>query len=176
MHMPSLIWILLLLSLLSDSKVSQPLSVCEVLKALPKHRNQMVTIRGEVLRTEEGTYLRAVECQKPLLVAGLTWEPAYAIHLTPPDSPLVESPELPIPTVTVDPASSRLMSQYAADAKTRIWLTVRGRLETRITFELVKWGDGKLRPYGYGHLNLSPAQLVYQQMKDAVVQSTVKNR
>jgi hypothetical protein len=125
MHMPSLTWILLVLPLLADSKVSQPLTVCEVLKALPKYRNQMVTIRGEILRTEEGTYLSAVECQKPLVVAGHTWEPAYAIHLTPPDSPLVESPELPMPTVSVDPASSRLMSQYAADSKTRIWLTVR---------------------------------------------------
>jgi hypothetical protein len=129
----------------------------------------MVTIRGELLRTEEGSYLSAVECQKPLVVSGFTWEPEYAIDLTTPDSVLVESPELPVAAVSVDPASSKLLNHYAGDSKARILITVRGRLETRRNFELVQWGDGKQRPYGYGHLNASPAQLVYQELRDAVI-------
>jgi hypothetical protein len=76
----------------------------------------------------------------------------------------------------VDPASSKLLNQYAGDSKARIWITVRGRLETRLKFELVQWGDGKQRPYGYGHLNASPAQLVYQEMRDAVIRSSAPKK
>lgn len=169
MHMPSLAWIFLVLPLLADSKTSPPLTVCEVLNALPRYRNQMVTIRGELRSTEEGTYLSAAECHKPLVVSGQTWEPERAISLIPPDSTSVEHPESPAPIVKVDPASGKLLSQPSADSKGRVWITIRGRLETRLNFELVRWGDGTLRPYGYGHLNLSPAQLVYQEMRDAAI-------
>jgi hypothetical protein len=170
--MCNMTWLLVVFLSLSDSKLPPTLTVCEVLKALPKYRDETVTIRGELLRTEEGSYLSAIECQKPLVVSGHTWEPEAAINLTTPDSRSVENPESPVPKVIVDPVSSVLLRQYAADFKTRIWITVRGRLETRVSFDIVKWGDGTLRPYGYGHLNLSPAQLVYFEMKDAAIGSS----
>jgi len=31
---------------------------------------------------------------------------------------------------------------------------------------MVLRGDGKTVPYGYGHMNACPAQLVYQEIKD----------
>ena len=170
--MCNLTWLFLAILALSDSKTAPTLNVCEVLNALPRYRDETVTIRGELLRTEEGSYLSAVECQKPLMVSGHTWRPESAISLTPPDSPSVGRPESPVPKVSVDPGSSMLLNQYATDSKARIWITVRGRLETRVSFEVVKWGDGTLRPYGYGHLNLSPAQLVYFEMKDAVIRNS----
>src|SRR5690242_10788670 len=122
MRMPSLTWILLVLPFLADSKTSQPLTVCDVLKELPRYRNQMVTIRGELRSTEEGTYLSAAQCHKPLVVSGHTWEPERAISLIPPDSSSVEHPESPAPTVKVDPASGKLLSQPAADSKERVWI------------------------------------------------------
>lgn len=176
MDIQRVFWLLLPVLLLADSKTAQTLTVCDALKALPKYRNRMVIIRGELLRTEEGTYLSAVDCQKPLVASGHTWEPEYAINLIPPDSPSVESSESFIASVRVDPASSKLLSRYADDSKTRIWITVRGRLETRLNFELVQWGDGKQRPYGDGHLNASPAQLVYEDMRDAVIRSSAPKK
>lgn len=170
-------WLLLAAAFLLDhSNTPRTLTVCEVLKALPKYRNEIVTIRGEILRTEEGSYLSAAECQKSLVISGQTWDPESAINLTPPDSPSVENREVPLSTVRVDAVTGKLLGQYAGSPGVRIWITVRGRLETRLKFERVKWGDGTLRPYGYGHLNLSPAQMVYQEMKDAVIQERPPKR
>jgi len=122
-------WLFLALLALSDSKTDPTLNVCDVLKALPKYRNEIVTIRGEPVGTEEGTYLSAVECEKPLVVSGHTWAPESAISLIPPDSAFVEHADSPVPIVKVDPASSKLLSQPAADPKDRVYITIRGRLD-----------------------------------------------
>lgn len=155
--------------IMGQARIQQVTTVCSVLDALPTYRNQIVTIRGKLLRNEEGSYLAATECKRPLVIMGYTWSPEYAIYLTPPDSPFVENREDSHVEVKVDPTSDRLLSRYSNDTRVQIWVTVTGRLETRLKFDVVRWGDGRLLPYGYGHLNASPAQLVIREMKDVKV-------
>src|SRR6266545_2956544 len=166
-----LIWALMRTSSVAETprRASDILSVCSVIENLRGYRGKLITVRGELVRTEEGSYLRATWC-RPLLVEGYIWPPeSVRISLIPPSSPEVEEPKQPLPSVHVDPRSAHTLTRKVRDEDACILETVTGRLETRVHFESVLWGNGKRMPYGYGHLNLSPAQLVYTRIEDVEV-------
>jgi hypothetical protein len=143
-------------------------TVCEILADLQSYRNKIVSVSGELVQTEEGTYLRGKACPKPLVTSGHVWP--SLLNLERPTSPLVEQRDAVPSKVSVDPALESLSREDAENPSVHVWVTVTGRLETRSRFEMVLRGDGKTVPYGYGHLNGCPAQLVYQAIKDVVVE------
>jgi len=138
-----------------DSK-SGPMTVCQVISQRDTYRDLHVEIRGRLKSTSEGSYLEGEGCQD-LVTDGFKWATS-AIALgygTPGKPPKIEP--------------SDLVKLQSAGPNDVLYVTVVGLFETRIHFEMVTRGDGKTVPNGYGHLNASPAQLRYQEMKDVTV-------
>jgi hypothetical protein len=169
------VWRFFMFALVADAVLAfaeetrKPLSICELFANLQAYRNKIVTIRGELISTDEGVYLDE-RCPKPLVTSGFVWGNPIVIWLTQTGSSDVENRTSPMPETDVSPIADDLLKKYATDSSVRIWITVAGRLETREKFVMVLRGDGKTVPYGYGHMNACPAQLVCYQMKDVVVE------
>jgi hypothetical protein len=157
-------------SILASAKdARRPIGVCELLTELQRYRDKIVTIRGELVTTDEGVYLDE-KCPKPLVTSGFVWTNPIGVWLTQPGSNDVENRTSPAPETDVRPTADDLLKKYVTDSSVRIWVTVTGRLETREKFLMVLRGDGKTVPFGYGHMNACPAQLVCYQMKDVFVE------
>ena len=72
-----------------EPKKLNTITVCELLTVLPAYKGKFVSVRGELFRTEEGSYLRDKQCPKHLITSGHVWP--NMINLTPPDSSMVEN-------------------------------------------------------------------------------------
>jgi hypothetical protein len=147
-------------------KSPEPLTVCKVLSNLSLYRGQRICVRGELVGGEEGSALIGEGCQ-PLVTDGYRWSSPSPIALTYPESPSVKDSKSPTPTVRVERMDPDALKEAGPGAK--VYVTVIGRLDTRVHFEMVLRGDSKVVPYGYGHQAACPAQLVYEEIKDFVV-------
>jgi hypothetical protein len=166
----ALIAVALAVAPLAAAEPPRPLSVCELLARLGQYRNIVVTARGELIGTEEGLWLRGEKCPKPLVTAGFEWQNPVGVWLTPPSSKMGERQSYPAPEVSPEWRAAKLvLEKYLGTPDAAVWVTVTGVFETRAQFEIVLRGDGKRVPYGYGHLNGAPAQIVYYELKDAEV-------
>lgn len=152
--------------LLGQVKRPEPLTVCEVLSRLSFYRGQGITVRGELRRGDEGRALSGEGCRS-LITDGYHWSSPSAIALTYSESSGVQDSKSETQTVKLEHVDPNLLK--AAGRGDKIYVTVTGQLETRVHFEMVLRGDGKVVPYGYGHLNACPAQLVYHEMKEVEV-------
>jgi hypothetical protein len=54
--------------------------------------------------------------------------------------------------------------------KTRVWVTVVGKLRVRDHYDVVQIADGTWLGIGYGHLGMYPGQLVIKTMADPLVE------
>lgn len=104
---------------------------------------------------------------RPLVTDGFTWPPSIGINLEDRASPLVAIGQKGTPPAKIDLIDALHLEKSGPDDK--VYVTVVGRFETRLHFEMVVRGDGKTQPNGYGHLAACPAQLVYEEMKDVLV-------
>ena len=145
------------------------MNVCDVLANLQGVRNRVIAVRGQLVGTDEGSYLIGNRCQESLVTNGYQWPNPIPIFLIPPDSGLVEKPDSPRPKVVADRGLDAALARVEMTPGLKIWVTYIGKLETRERFEIVLRGDGKKVPYGFGHMNSCPAQLVYRVLKDIVV-------
>lgn len=137
------------------------LSACEVLENLQKYRGKIVEVRGILTGGTEGTYLKPgphEDCVKALGVFGYEWRnPAF--NITPAGSPLVEDSSL-------EPHSYTAPVGLSGAAQGETWIIVTARVEARESLTMVHVGSsGRQVPYGYGHLNACPAQLVYSNFR-----------
>ncbi len=159
---------LLLVSLLGSvapaDKKDTPLTVCDVLAKLNTYRGQRISVRGELLSTADGRWLVGRGC-RPLVTDGYRWPQPVSIVLTLPEGASKES-------VRVEDVDEGLRRLAGPDAKT--FVTVTGRLDAKEHYEMAPRGDGKSAPAGYGHLNASPAQILYEDLKDFQVEKTKK--
>lgn len=152
------------------AELTKPVSVCDLLADPQKHRNKVVTVRGELIGTGERLWLRGERCPKPLITSGYEWPNPIGIWLTPPESKMGERPSYPAPPVSAAwKEAMPLLQKNVGLPDRRVWVTVTGNFETRQRFEMVPRGDGKVVPYGYGHLNGAPAQIVYYEFWDVEV-------
>jgi hypothetical protein len=133
---------------------------CDVLGDLQRYRGKVIKVRGILAGMSEGLYLKPGKsegCTKALIISGYEWHnPMF--NLTPPGSPLVED---------------NILGPHAYDrddgippaAQGEIWVVVTARVEAREKLTMVLAGGGRSVPYGYGHLNACPAQLVYSSIR-----------
>jgi hypothetical protein len=133
------------------------LTVCEVLDNLTVYRGRVISITGPLITNEEGAWLSSDSCPKPFVTEGYAWPKEMAINLIRDKSR----------AVNVDPALENLSKRAKRDE--HIWVTVTGKLETRSHFEMVLKTDGTRVPYGFGHLNLSPAELTMYSIGDPAI-------
>jgi hypothetical protein len=147
-------------------KRSEPLKVCDVLSNLSLYRGQRISVRGQLVGGDEGSYLIGEGCRQ-LVTDGYTWPMPSPIDLTYPRSTRAQNSKSPTSNVIIEHVDPEQLKGAGPGAK--VYVTVTGRLETRVHFEMVHRGDGKVVPYGYGHLAACPAQIVYEVIKDTTI-------
>jgi len=146
----------------SQVGTDRPLTVCQILSSRAAYSGRRVTVRGRLVVGPEGSYLMGDGCQ-PLVTDGYTWA-ATGIDVEAANSAPARS----------EHGSARPAEIAAADLERApqavpggaIYVTLVGRFETRLHFQMILRGDGKTVPNGYGHLNSCPARMVYSEMKD----------
>jgi hypothetical protein len=151
------------LSLHAQTKKGEPLAVCELLAQRALYGGQPVTVRGQIVGAGEGSYLQADGCA-PLVTDGYTWPTPTGIWLA---YPTAEQRAKGAPSPDVEQADPRQLREAGPGA--RVYATVTGRFETRVHFPMPLRGDGKPKPYGYGHLASAPAQILLSEIKDVTV-------
>ncbi len=150
-----------LLILQQDAEL-KPITVCEVLDNLMLYQGKVIAIAGSLVTNEEGVWLSSKSCPKPFLTEGYAWPREMAINLVRDKSRAVK----------VDPALDNVSNRAAPDEY--VWVIVTGKLETKSHFEMVLRTDGSRVPYGFGHLNLSPAQLTFFSIGGATIKKAKK--
>ena len=147
--------ILLLLQPLTQLLVpAQPRSVCEVLDQMVLGRDGPASVRGQLIRTDHGDFLRDPKCNSPIKLDGQDFE--RLIYLALPGSWLLKKP---VP-FTLDSAEFSSVLDAAERNGGNIWVVVSGRLEAFPYGKVTK--AGKTMFVGFGPQNASPAQLVIQ--------------
>jgi len=149
--------------------VGKPLTVCDVLSPDPTRFNgKWIALRGYLEGTDEGVWL-AGECATHLVTKGLTWGNYISIWVVESDRSATRSWER---------LQKRLQRLHADGTKTRVWVTLGGRLETRATMDdaVVQMPYGLMRA-GFGHMGASPAELDVVSVRDiSVEQSPERSR
>ena len=145
-------------------------TVCEVMKDLPALNDKAIVVVGRLSATGEGTWLDQT-CPDKLVTNGYTWSTSISLsyvaeHTVPPPrfpkgfhwNKVLVSTKLAALSKTT---SLRVYPKYHYSDK---WMAVFGRLETKFPLDPAQYpcclsGGGHLA--GFGHLNGSPAQLVW---------------
>jgi len=151
---------------------SHVVTVCEALSAPLKYNGHVVTIRGRVDSTDEGTWLVGDGCPGIFVTAGYAWPSVISVAM-----PTIPAP-LRIHQVNFkfDWESRRKVEAKSEELQKSapprcLEFTYSGLFETR-----VDWSDAKLRytngtwKYaGFGHLGDAPAQLLLKSEDDVAV-------
>lgn len=137
-------------------------SVCELLKDRMQYDGKMVTVRGEVDGTSEGTWLSDDFCPEALTILGRDWRRSIAL-VTP------NFAVKPVEFQYDQGAADRLQREFKLlkvdPKKVRMFVTYEGVFETRPDSDLTCGG----RACGFGHLGGSPGQLVVRTKRDVAV-------
>jgi hypothetical protein len=110
--------------------------------------------------TDEGQWLVAPDprCPRDLVTEGFVWD--NSIHLVEAKAYRAGSPsELDF--------EKKLSVAHDQPDRSFVEVTVIGTLETRVPPLVVRSPDGMVTGYGFGHLNVSPAELAYKRFADA---------
>jgi hypothetical protein len=149
------------IALWGQAQKNAPLSVCDVLSRLEFYQGKVITIRGELIGSDEVLGLMGENC-RAVVTEGYRWPTPSLINLEQP----ARSGSSPM-RVRIEQADSEELK--AAGPGAHVYVTVTGRFETRAHFEMVRRGDGKVVPFGFGHLAACPAQIVYEEIRDPVI-------
>ena len=149
------------------------LTVCDVMKDLPAYKGKTVIVVGRSKGTMEGSWLDQ-NCPEKLITDGYEWSTSISLSYGRTDSP---PPALPADFHW----DKEVLGQRLAEVqKTTVlevlpkyhysdeWIAVYGRLESLFLVDgmlkpNVRIAPGMGHPAGFGHLNISPAQLVWPQ-------------
>jgi hypothetical protein len=167
------------------------LSVCDVLRDLPKLNGQIVAVRGAFVATDEGWWLEADNCRDGLQTGDFKW-PSH-LWLTSPQAIASMDPRLKETQRTAWGLGEigfrqdkrafaeffATVKQRSSDQPVRIVATFLGLLETYkdLTLRIRRYPSGVVAGYGFGHLGASPAQVVLKSVSltDIVVEPIQKS-
>ncbi|MGH9631656.1 MAG: hypothetical protein ACRD7E_25400 [Bryobacteraceae bacterium] len=143
--------------------VAKELTVCEVLANLSHLRGKKIEVRGVWTATDHGATLSPSQndgCPQKLRSKSIVW---------------------PEGIVLVQEQGANLMSMAWFEMVLKqkqpkkgdvVVVTFTGVLEARWPLEAAYSRDGKLHPYGFGHLNTMPAQLRFTDIKRPLVRKS----
>lgn len=150
-----------------DSIVGVPVvTVCEALHDLGRYNGKSIVLVGRFGSTDEGSWL-SEDCERKIVTNGYTW--ADIISTTYPRSKVEPPPGLPNGFKWNTGLLTKKLRDAQKTTKLRVlkdnnysdkWVAIFGRFETRLPLQVVIGGSGKLMGYGFGHLNIAPAQLI----------------
>lgn len=149
----------------ADSTIVPVFTVCEALKGLSALKGSVVVVVGRNAATSEGSWLDQ-NCEEKLMTGEYEWSTssslAYVMNQTP------SAPTLPKGFRWDNATLGRKLAEIKKTTSLRDadrWLAVYGRVETHFPIDSsiypnIRTGNGG-HPAGFGHLNGSPAQLVW---------------
>jgi hypothetical protein len=146
-------------------------TVCDVLKDLGRYNGKSVIVVGRRSGTMEGDWLSA-DCERKLVTDGFTWPDdislAYVRNQTEPPPPLPDRFKWDTKLVAAKLKEIQRTTKLRPRPENDRWFAIFGRLETRLPLQAVRCGSkGELCGYGFGHLNTSPAQLIWPEDRRA---------
>jgi hypothetical protein len=137
----------------------EPYTVCHVLQNLTLYDGKIIQIRGEW----RGRHIEE-QCQTPLQTDSHKWP--NAILLIYPNNLHEEYGDKPV-NWTFGPNEAETSFRELMRFNGPVHATIIGRLDARAKL-LPSPNGGPPVPFGYGHLNAFPAQIVMKEIKDIV--------
>lgn len=142
----------------ADSNPTPVVPLCQALRQREIYQGKVIVIVGRLQATDEGLWLSA-DCSRPIRTGTYAWPSLIFINR----SADAQTPE-PSQPYHWDKQRIRRVALAESPQRTRKsrgrWVAILGRFETRIPLQTALDGAGKIRGYGFGHLNGSPAQLI----------------
>jgi len=151
------------------SKVEPPeklTSVCDILSNRGVYNGRLVALIGRWVSTDEGSWIES-DCEKPIKTGSYTWSDIIFLNQDS-SSPTIFAKHISFDFATADSKIAELTAHGKLPNEKVRWAVVYGLLETKEELETAFSADGSARGVGYGHLNASPAQIIYRE-KDLFV-------
>jgi len=147
-------------------------SVCQVLAEPLQYDGKLITLRGTMRGTDEGTWFFGEDCPGVLVTDGHIWPSEISVDFPYPGSPT----QLHQVDFQFDFQSERRTSaKYRKVARRApencVLFTYTGLFETRRDWSRYKFTnrDGKIQYSGFGHLSGVPGQLITKSHDDVSV-------
>jgi hypothetical protein len=144
------------------SSYGQPepvLTVCDLISSRAQYHSQVVAVRGKFEVSEHGEVLRGEGCRTQVNTKGHVWPNALALL------PAQGKERSLFDRKSIDQTLGSLQSLSPAPGKT-IYITLTGRVETRLDFDVFKLAGGKSSADGFGHAGQFPILLWYRSAKE----------
>ncbi|HYX72512.1 MAG TPA: hypothetical protein VE732_07060 [Nitrososphaera sp.] len=152
-------------TLITDESV-KPISICELLENRKLYNGKMVAVVGIFSAGYHGAWL-VDNCEQKIKTGDYVWSSSLWLEYD--DSlPSVSTKGLSVDTMAaIEKAKERKQHIDSRKWGSR-WVVVYGRFETYEELQTYTPSNGKtIYELGFGHLNSSPGQLVYNYIKKA---------
>jgi hypothetical protein len=146
-----------------------PVLVCDVLSDLAKFNGKIISIRGVVEGSNEGTWIIATRCAVRLVTDGYLWRTAIAIEL-PSTLFLRDDVDFQLDRAAIEWLDHKVKQMQYKGTTDTLWLTYIGLFETKKKLEVGVDPSGKRWPDGFGHLNTAPGRLLIKTVSDTFVE------
>ena len=139
----------------------KPTTVCEALKNRKLYNGKMIAVIGLWSPTDEGFWI-VDECVQKIRTGDYVWSDDISLEYDP-SAPSAFRGEMPLDIVVTGKEIEEMKGRIKSRTDKVEWAVVYGRFETREELQTVVAGDGKtVYGAGFGHLNGSPARVVYK--------------
>ncbi len=142
-------------------KPLEPVTVCDVINDRAFYNGKTVAVIGRWLPTDEGFWL-ADDCVTQIKTGDYVWGNDVSLEY---DSSAATAltQGFRLNKATVKKKIAEMKSRLKPSSEKIQWAVVYGRVETQEQLKTALAGDGKsIFGLGYGHLDGSPAQVVYR--------------
>lgn len=150
------------------------ISVCGALKRRMSLDHKIVAVRGIQLATDEGAWLKGLDCGESLAVGGHAWPTFIWLEMS-----TRSRKAAGFGSIDLDASIKRINAEIAKSGfdaeRDRLWLTYVGTFETDDeSGKHIEGGDAGRSQAGFGHLNTAHAQLIVKDVRDPVVEQAPK--
>lgn len=144
-----------------------PISVCDAIANRIKYQYRLVSVRGTLRSTPEGSWLDAHDCKIDLKTRGYSWPTSIWIES---DSRIYRQMGLDFPyhKEVYQELGRQIRSLSKDPEREYVWLTYIGVLETDLDLEsrVISYPSGYVMGFGFGHGGESPARLFVKAFED----------
>jgi len=144
-------------------------TVCEVLCSPLKFNGQLISIRGALGGTDEGSWLEG-ECEQPLITDGFRW-PSMIALTRPTDESRLHDVDFSLDRTSYAQVHAAIRKLKIDWQHQTVVLTYTGLLETRdgLGFPTITDALGRHRKLGFSYENAAPAQLLIKSVRGPIV-------
>ena len=148
-------------------------SVCDALKRRVSLNHKIIAVRGIQLATDEGAWLKGLDCGESLAVGGHAWPTFIWLELSTRSRSAAGFGSTDL-DASVKRINAEIVKRGFDPKRDRLWVTYVGMFETDDESGQRVDDSGRSQA-GFGHLNSAHAQLIVKDVRDAVVEQAPKN-